>query len=94
MNNTIKTIAAWVIGIIFLLLIIVSFSSCKQMVADYAERKEGVNKVCATCTFVMSENSYYAVDTSKQPNIIYKVIFRSGGYFYKASDVDHLIRIN
>jgi hypothetical protein len=64
------------------------------MVADYSERLKGVQKVCPTCNFVMSERSYYAVDTSKQPNIIYQVYFKSGGIWYKASDVDHLVRIN
>jgi hypothetical protein len=34
-----------------------------------------------------------AVDTTTQPNIIYKVIFRSGGIYYTASEVDHLIKI-
>jgi hypothetical protein len=64
------------------------------MVADYSERLKGVQKVCPTCNFVMSEHRYYAVDTSKQPNIIYQVYFKDGGVWYKASDVDHLIRIN
>ena len=94
MNNKIKTIATWVIIVISLGLLIVGFSSCKRMNADYTERKAGVSAVCNTCTFVMSENIYYAVDTSKQPNIIYMVTFRFGGWFYKASDVDDLIRIN
>ena len=31
----------------------------------------------------------------KRPNIIYKVTFCAGGNFgYKASDVDHMVRIN
>ena len=76
------------IGICFI------FNSCKKMNADYKERLEGVKQVCPNCTFVMSEMQYYACDTSKQPNIVYKVYFRSGGLFYKASDVDHLVRIN
>jgi hypothetical protein len=64
------------------------------MYADYKERAEGVRKVCPNCTFVTSEGRYYAVDTSKQPNIIYIVCFKSGGYYYTASDVDHLVRVN
>ena len=73
---------------------ILLLSSCSSMVADYSERLKGVQKVCPTCNFVMSEHSYYAVDTAKQPNIIYQVYFKSGGIWYKASDVDHLVRVN
>lgn len=73
---------------------ILLLSSCSSMVADYSERLKGVQKVCPTCDFVTSENRYYAVDTAKQPNIIYQVYFKGGGIWYKASDVDHLIRIN
>jgi hypothetical protein len=75
-------------------LLLLSISSCRSTQADYTERAMGVRKVCPHCTFVMSEHTYYAVDTSKQPNIIYQVSFKIGGCFFKASDVDHLIRIN
>jgi len=75
-------------------LLISALSSCRNMQADYAERKAGVLKVCPTCTFVTSEMHYYACDTNVQPNIIYQVYFRNGGLWYKASDVDHLVRIN
>jgi len=78
-----------IIGALFL-----SISSCKNMQADYNERAVGVHKTCPHCNFVTSEGRFYAVDTSKQPNIIYNVIFKAGGWWYKASDVDHLIRIN
>lgn len=74
--------------------LLLSTISCRSTVADYNERAMGVRKVCPHCTFVMSERDYYAVDTSQQPNIIYKVDFKNGGYWFKASDVDHLIRIN
>lgn len=74
--------------------LLLSTISCRSTVADYNERAMGVRKVCPHCTFVMSERDYYAVDTSRQPNIIYKVDFKNGGYWFKASDVDHLIRIN
>ena len=70
------------------------FASCRNMSTDYVERKAGVDKVCSKCSFVVSEGSYYAVDTLKQPNVIYKVVFKPGGWYFKASDVDHLIRIN
>ncbi len=75
-------------------LLLLSIGSCRNTVANYAERAAGVHKVCPTCNFVMSERDYYAVDTSKQPNIIYKVHFKNGGYWFKASDVDELVRIN
>jgi len=68
--------------------------SCRGCFADFEQRKAGLQKVCPSCTFVMSEGNYFAVDTTVQPNIIYKVIFKDGGAYYKASDVDHLIRIN
>ena len=73
---------------------IMSAASCKRMSADYESRSTGVRKVCPTCTFVTSEREYYAQDTSKRPNIIYKVYFKDGMFFYDASTVDHLIRIN
>jgi hypothetical protein len=75
-------------------LLLLSIGSCRNTVANYAERAAGVHKVCPTCNFVMSERDYYAVDTSQQPNIIYKVHFKNGGYWFKASDVDELVRIN
>jgi hypothetical protein len=76
------------------LCVLVLSSSCSSMSADYIERLKGVQKVCPTCNFVTSENRFYAVDTSKRPNIIYMVHFKFGGLLYKASDVDHLVRIN
>lgn len=69
-------------------------TSCRRMTASYDERLQGVKAVCKTCNFVTSEGWFYAVDTAKQPNVIYKVTFKSGGVFFKASDVDHLTRIN
>ena len=74
--------------------LLLSISSCRSTVSSYAERAEGVRKVCPHCTYVMSERDYFAVDTSQQPNIIYKVHFKAGGIWFKASDVDELVRIN
>jgi hypothetical protein len=34
-----------------------------------------------------------AIDTSVQPNLIYKVYFKGGGIYYTASDVDQMIKI-
>jgi hypothetical protein len=75
-------------------LLALSITGCKRMMADYESRLAGVHKVCPHCTFVTSEHTFYAVDTSKQPNIIYIVAFKGGGWYYTASDVDHLIRVN
>ena len=69
-------------------------SGCRRMSTDFNERKASVLETCHTCTFVMSERRYYACDTGKQPNIIYQVYFKNGGWFFKASDIDHLVRIN
>lgn len=80
--------------LLILILLPILFSSCKGCYADYNERLQGVKKVCPTCTFVRSEGAYYAVDTSQQPNVIYKVHFKEGGFYYKASDVDNLVRVN
>ena len=75
-------------------ILIMAFGSCKRMTATYETRLAGVKAVCPNCTFVTSECQFYAQDTSKQPNIVYKVYFKNGGMFYTASDVDHLVRIN
>ena len=72
---------------------ILSFASCSRFSSDYQSRLEGIHKVCPTCTYVRSEGIDYAQDTSKQPNIVYKVYF-CDGFYYDCSTVDHLIRIN
>ena len=79
--------------LIFLLLTI-SLMSCKGCFTTYESQKAGVNKVCKSCNFVASEQRYYAVDTSKQPNIVYIVRFKPGGLYHTASEVDRLIRVN
>jgi len=79
---------------LLIILSVIILSSCKGCFADFEQRKAGVQKVCPNCTYVLSESQHYAVDTSVQPNIIYKVIFKTGGAYFKASDVDHLIRVN
>lgn len=80
--------------LIFMCLLALLLPSCKSCQASYEERRKGVQVVCPTCNFVTSENTYYAVDTAKQPNIIYRVDFKAGGWYYKASDVNQLIRVN
>lgn len=70
-------------------------TSCRSCMADFAERKAGVRKVCPTCVFQSNRNNsgYIAVDTAQRPNIVYEVYFCTGGFGYSASDVDHLTRI-
>jgi hypothetical protein len=74
-------------------LLAISFGSCRQFNADYETRLTGVKKVCPTCTFHTYNSTYYAIDTSKQPNSVYIVDFCSG-FVYSSSTVDHLIKIN
>lgn len=81
MKNLIKLIV---------IIAIATLTSCKGCVADYQERVQGLQKVCPNCLLSTQYNTYYAIDTSKQPNIVYIVYFKPGGVFYKASDVDHL----
>ena len=83
-----------IIKLLSVAIIAITLTSCRGCVSSYAEQREGVKKVCPTCNLVTSENTYYAVDTAKHPNIIYKVRFCAGGLYYKASDVDELIRVN
>jgi hypothetical protein len=79
--------------LIFILLTVGLFS-CKGCFTTYESQKAGVNKVCPTCTFVHSERDFYAVDTSKQPNIVYIVYFKPGGLYHTASEVNYLVRVN
>jgi len=77
-------------------LLALAFGSCQRMNADYESRLAGVKKVCPTCTFNSANYSgtnYFAIDTSKQPNLVYIVVF-CDGIVYSTSTVDHLIKIN
>lgn len=73
--------------------LLVSLTSCKSCTSTYASRKVGVQKVCPKCMFINSERMNIAVDTSQQPNLIYKVYFKVGGIYYTSSDVDELVKI-
>ena len=73
--------------------ILVSLTSCKSCTSTYASRKVGVQKVCPKCIYINSERMDIAVDTSRQPNIVYQVYFKSGGIYYTASDVEQLVKI-
>jgi hypothetical protein len=78
---------------ILFILICVTLVGCRGCFADYEQRKKGVEKVCPTCTYTRSESMDIAVDTSLQPNIVYRVYFCAGGPYYNAWDVDHLTKI-
>ncbi len=75
------------------LTIIISLTGCKSCVSNYEQRKAGVQKVCPKCIYTVSENMHIAQDTSKNPNIVYRVYFCTGGIYYNAWDVDHLTKI-
>lgn len=79
--------------IIIILILATLISGCRGCFADYEQKRQGVIKVCPTCTYTRSENMDIAVDTSVQPNIIYRVYFCAGGAYYNAWDVDHLTKI-
>lgn len=80
--------------LVLFIMMAVIMPGCKSCYADYEQRRGGVQKVCKGCTYVRSEGWDIAVDTTQQPNIIYKVSFCSGGFYYNAWDVNHLTRIN
>ncbi len=79
--------------ILAILAISITLTGCRSCYADYSQRRAGVQKVCPGCIYTVSENMHIAQDTTKQPNIIYKVYFCNGGFYYNAWDVDHLTRI-
>ena len=80
--------------LILFILMTAIMTGCRSCVANYEQRRAGVQKICKGCTYVRSEQMDIAVDTTKQPNVVYRVVFCSGGYYYNAWDVDHLVRIN
>lgn len=71
----------------------ICLTGCKGCFADYSQRRAGVQKVCPGCIYTVSEGMHIAQDTTKNPNIIYRVTFCNGGTYYNAWDVDHLTRI-
>lgn len=75
------------------LFLLTSFTACQRFSSDYQSRLNGIQAVCPKCTYVRSEGYDYAQDTSKNPNIVYKVYW-CGGFYYSVSTVDHLVRIN
>lgn len=79
--------------VILILITAMCLTGCRGCQADYEQRRTGVRKICPTCTFVVSEGMYIAIDTAKQPNCVYRVSFCSGGFYYNAWDVDHLTKI-
>lgn len=79
--------------LLLLLVTIISLTGCRGCYADYNQRKQGVQKACKTCTYTYSERMHIAIDTAIQPNKVYEVYFCSGGFYYNAWDVDHLVKI-
>ena len=79
--------------ILAILAISLTLTSCRSCMANYEQRKAGVQKVCPGCIYTVSEQMHIAQDTTKNPNIIYRVKFCDGGIYYNAWDVDHLTRI-
>jgi len=79
--------------ILLLATLAMSLTGCKSCTSTYASRKAGVQKVCPKCIYINSEQMNVAIDTSVQPNLIYKVYFKGGGIYYTASDVDQMIKI-
>lgn len=75
------------------ILVSIALTGCRSCQADYEQRKKGVEKVCPTCTYTRSEGMDIAVDTSQQPNVVYRIYFCAGGTYYNAWDVDHLTKI-
>ena len=79
--------------IIYISLIALTFSSCAgRCTADYSAKLKGIKEVCPTCTYVLSEGMNMAIDTAKQPNIVYRVTFCTG-LIYPAYKVDHLTKV-
>jgi hypothetical protein len=79
--------------LLLILTISLTLTGCKSCVANYEQRKAGIQKVCPKCIYTVSENMNIAQDTSTNPNIIYKVYFCSGGIYYNAWEVDHLTKL-
>ena len=79
--------------LLLILTISLTLTGCRSCMADYEQRKTGVQKVCPGCIYTISEQMHIAQDTTKNPNIIYKVTFCNGGFYYNAWDVDHLTRL-
>ena len=80
--------------ILAIALLALSFSSCDSW-GDYESRLAGVKKVCPTCLFKSinyNGTNYYAIDTAKQPNLVYIVVFKN--ILYPTSTVDYFIKIN
>ena len=76
-----------------ILLITTTLMGCRGCFASYEQRRTGVQKVCSGCIYTVSENMHIAQDTSKNPNVIYRVSFKNGGMYFNAWDVDHLTRL-
>lgn len=92
--NTLNKLKNKIMKNLFLLLIVsITLSGCRGCFADYEQKRMGVRKVCPGCTYTRSEGMDMAVDTTTQPNTVYRVYFCNGGFYYNAWDVDHLTKV-
>lgn len=81
----------------FSCLVLFYLTSCKGVGGTQIDKQVGVTKACPTCQLKYvtgrSANFWMAVDTSKNPNIIYDVVFGSG-MFVSFNDVDYMVKLN
>ena len=69
------------------------FTSCTPRCnPNYEDRSEGLRKALPNGVYVRSESLDLAIDTSQQPNKIYKIVWCTG-VTYSASTVDCLIKV-
>ena len=54
--------------IILILLASVALTGCRSCMANYEQRRKGVQAVCPNCIYTVSEGMHFAQDTSKKPN--------------------------
>ena len=78
--------------IILILLCSLFVLSCKQ--GSYEDRKNSILKQCPSCVVFVNNYTYYAQDTSKNPNKVYRVFFKRSSVNYNAWDIDHLTSLN
>jgi len=76
------------------LLAIASLASCTERYnPSYEQRCKGVHDALPNGIYIHSEQMDFAIDTTTNPNKIYKVKF-CDGFIFPAYQVDHLIKIN
>ncbi len=68
-------------------------SSCTRFNANYEQRKQGVREVLKGGLYFHSEMMDLAIDTTTNPNGVYKVVFCTG-WVYPAYKVNSLTKLN